>query len=448
MAVEWVLLGLAVVLVGANAVFVAAEFGLVTVDRARVDRAAEAGDRRARGVASALRSLSTQLSGAQLGITVTSLVVGYVAEPSLGRLLRGPLQAVGLGEAATPVAFTLAFVVATGVQMVFGELVPKNLAIARPWPIARVAAPLQRGFTTAAGPLIRVLNGSANATLRMVGVSPQEELASARSPQELAWTARHSGEQGTLDAETVRLVSRSLALGAKTAAEVMTPRRRVRTVAATAPVGEVVALSETTGHSRFPVVGHSADDPVGVVHLKQAVAVPEHEQPHQPVNTVMSPPVLVPESKDLDGLLSLLRRQGMQLAVVVDEYGGTSGVVTLEDLLEELVGEISDEHDPGGAPIRQRSDGVWTISGLARPDEVAELTGVALPEHGEYDTIGGLVQYSLGRIPTAGDVLTLALPDGSVVITVRRMDGFRVDRVDLQWQPADPANDTGQEEHA
>ncbi|MHA6798917.1 hemolysin family protein [Bounagaea algeriensis] len=446
MAVEWVLLGLAVVLVGANAVFVAAEFGLVTVDRARVDRAAEAGDRRARGVQAALRSLSTQLSGAQLGITVTSLVVGYVAEPSLGALLRGPLQTVGLGQAATPVAFTLAFLVATGVQMVFGELVPKNLAIARPWPIARVASPLQRGFTTAAGPLIRVLNGSANRVLRMVGVAPQEELASARSPQELAWTAKHSGEQGVLDAETVRLVSRSLALGAKTAAEVMTPRRRVRTVAAAAPAADVVAASETTGHSRFPVVGDSADDPVGVVHLKQAVAVPEHER-HQPVSTIMSRPVLVPESKDLDGLLALLRRQGMQLAIVVDEYGGTAGVVTLEDLLEELVGEISDEHDPAGMPVRQRPDGVWTVSGLARPDEVAELTGIALPEHGEYDTVGGLVQYSLGRIPTAGDVLTLPLSSGSVRVTVRRMDGFRVDRVDVQGQPADTGDGGGQEEH-
>ncbi len=429
---EWGLLVVAVLLVAANALFVAAEFSFVAVDRAAVESAAERGDRRSRGLLAALSSLSTQLSGAQLGITTTSLVVGYVAEPSLGALLRGPLELVGLGAAATPIAFTVAFVVATAFQMVFGELVPKNLAIARPLPIGRAVSGAQRGFTAAARPLILVLNGSANRVLRGLGVQPQEELASARSPTELASSVKRSGEHGTLDAATAGLVTRSIQFGTRTAGEVMTPRRRVRAVAQDAPVAEVVALARATGHSRFPVYGQGADDPVGLVHLKLAVGVPVEQRQQRRVREVMSPSVLVPESQDLDSLLALLRREGLQLAIVVDEYGGTAGVVTLEDLIEEIVGEISDEHDRIGAHLRRRRDGSWWLSGMLRPDEVAENTGIALPDSDEYDTVGGLINDELGRLPSTGDQVRLLAGEREVTLTVRRMDGFRVDRVDLR----------------
>ncbi|GAB3285912.1 hemolysin family protein [Parasphingorhabdus pacifica] len=445
--IEWVLLFVAVLLVAANALFVAAEFSLVTVDRATVEREAEAGGRRARGVLAALTSLSTQLSGAQLGITVTSLVVGFIAEPSLATILRGPLEGFGLGAAAAPVSFTMAFVAATVFQMVAGELVPKSLAIARPLGVAKSVSGAQRGFTTASKPLIRFLNGAANGLLRRVGVQPQEELASARSPYELASLVERSGERGTLDQQTARLLTRSIAFGEKTAAEVMTPRRRVRAVHPDTPGAEVVALARRTGHSRFPVFGEGVDDPVGIVHLKQAVSVPIDKRGQRTVAEVMSPSVLVPESVELDDLLALLRREGLQLAIVADEYGGTAGVVTLEDLVEEIVGEITDEHDRATSKAHRRDDGVWWLSGLLRPDEVAELTGIELPADHDYDTVGGLVNHELKRIPVEGDRVELSVGDRTLVLTVQRMDGFRVDRVELDVVESSSSDaDTGGQE--
>ncbi|AUS79011.1 HlyC/CorC family transporter [Actinoalloteichus sp. AHMU CJ021] len=428
---EWLLLGVVVLLVFLNALFVAAEFSLVTVDRATVEERAQRGDARSAGVLSALRTLSTQLSGAQLGITVTSLVAGYVAEPSLGALLVGPLDAVGLGAAASGVAFTLAFVLVTAFQMVLGELLPKNWAIARPLVVARAVAGAQRGFTALARPLLRVLNGSANALLRAVGVEPREELASARSAQELASLVQRSGEEGTLDSGTARLVTRSLEFGERTAGDVMTPRGRVRFVRADAPVSEVVSRARATGHSRFPVVVDDLDDLVGVVHLKHAVAVPVDRRAATEVRAVVSDALLVPETLPLDPLLVRLRGYGLQLGVVVDEFGGTAGVVTLEDVVEEIVGDISDEHDRPVSQARRLASGAWLLSGLLRPDEIAEITGTALPEHPDYDTVAGLVSHLLGRIPEVGDEARLALPGQEVVLTVRRRDALRVDLVEL-----------------
>jgi len=413
--IEGLLLLLAVVLVGVNALFVASEFSLVTVDRASVERAAETGDRRAAGVLAAVRSLSTQLSGAQLGITVTSLVVGFISEPSLAALLRGPLSAVGLSEAqVTGVSVTLAMFVATCFQMVFGELVPKNLAIARPLPVARAVAGAQLGFTTATGPLISFLNGTSNRLLRLMGIEPQEELRSARSPQELGSLVRRSAQQGSLPEPTAELVDRILDFGELTAADVMTPRFRV------------------TGHSRFPVLRGGVDSVVGIVHVKHALAVPEHERSARTVAEVMVEPLAVPGSKELDPLLRLLREQGLQMAVVIDEYGGTDGVVTLEDLVEELVGDITDEHDRVGAQAHRRSDGSWSLSGLLRLDEIADHTGVQLPEEDDYDTLGGYILDRLGRVPAIDDRLIEVAADGrEVQLTVEQLDGWRVDRVGL-----------------
>lgn len=429
---EWLLLSIALLLVAANALFVAAEFSLVTVDRATVAQGAERGDRRSRSVLVALSSLSTQLSSAQLGITATSLLVGYLAEPSLGSLLRYPFELVGLGAAAGPVAFTVAFVVATVFQMVMGELVPKNLAIAVPLGTARTIVGAQRGFTTVGWPLIVLLNGSANQVLRGLGLRPQEELASARSPKELVSLVERSDQHGTLDAPIARLVTRSFEFGTRTAGEVMTPRRRVRAVDSETSVADVVSLARNTGHSRFPVFDPGAEYPVGLVHLKHAVAVPIEQRQRRRAREVMVPSVVVPESTNLERLLTLLRREGLQLATVADEYGGTAGVVTLEDLIEEIVGEIRDEHDQISVPARQRNDGSWWLSGLLRPDEIADLTGVALPEHEEYDTLGGLINHELKRLPSQGDRVELVVGDHSVELTVQRMDGFRVDWVDLR----------------
>jgi CBS domain containing-hemolysin-like protein len=436
---EVVLLAVAVALIAANALFVAAEFSLVTVDRSTVERAAEAGDAPSRGVLAALQTLSTQLSGAQLGITVTSLAVGFLAEPSLASLLRGPLSAVGVsGPAATGTSILLALAIATGVQMVLGELVPKNLAIARPLPVARRVVGAQRGFTAATRPLLAFLNGSANRILRLMGIEPREELRSARSPQELTSLVERSAEHGTLPEPTANLLARSLQFGDKTAADVLTPRVRVQFLAADQPVAQVLAAAARTGHSRFPVTGSGVDDVVGMVHVKHAVAVPVAERTSRPIRDVMVAPVLVPSTVELDPLLSTLRDHGLQMAVVVDEYGGTDGVVTLEDLVEELVGDIADEHDRPGSHARRRRDGSWSLSGLLRPDEVRQLTGVALPDDGNYETLGGLVADRLGRLPETGDAVRLELAGGNVDLSVERMDGLRVDRVRLTGASRSP----------
>lgn len=298
---ELLLLLVGLLLVVACGAFVAAEFALVTVNRATVERAAAAGDRRAVGVLAALRKLSTQLSGAQLGITVTNLVIGFLAEPAVASLVEGPLRAAGVPEGAVPaIAVTIGLVLATAVTMIYGELVPKNLAIARPLETAGAVAGFQRGFTRATGPLIRFLNGTANRILRRFGVEPQEELASARSPEELTSLVRRSGQQGTLPVDTADLLERSLAFGEKCAADVRTPRTRVQVLGAEEPVENVLALARETGHSRFPVQRTGIDDVVGLVHVKHAVGVPAERRSAVPVAAVMVEPVLVPDTLELD----------------------------------------------------------------------------------------------------------------------------------------------------
>ena len=453
---EWLLLGISVVLVLACGVFGAAEYSFVAVDRAAVEKAATEGDKQAQGVRAALRSLSTQLSGAQVGVTLTNLVIGFLAEPAIAALLESPLTAVGVPAGAVPsIAVTLGLVIATVVTMIFGELVPKKLAIAAPFPIARRTQGFIRGFTKVMTWPIRLLNGSANALVRALGVEPQEELRSARSSDELASLANRSASEGTLDTETAHLVQRSVAFGPRTAGEIMTPRVQMACVDATDPVSEVIELSRSTGFSKFPVIKGTSDNVVGSIHVKQAVAVPRSERAHTLVREVMVDATVVPESLRLDPLLSLLRGEGFQIAIVSDEYGGTAGVVTLEDVVEEIVGDISDEHDRYRSRLRQRPDGSWIVSGLLRPDEVADATGLALPEDEDYDTVAGLLVRELGRIPKRGDQVAVPLPvvlpedddeepvQDSALLRVERMDGLRVDRISLRRLPADPGPHAG-----
>jgi CBS domain containing-hemolysin-like protein len=444
-AMEWLLLAISVGLVLACGVFGAAEYSFVAVDRAAVERAANEGDRQAQGVRTALRHLSTQLSGAQVGVTVTNLAIGFLAEPAIASLLEAPLRAVGVhGGAVAGVSVAIGLVLATVVTMIFGELVPKKMAIALPLPIARRTQGFIRGFTTLNTYPIKLLNGSANAVVRAVGVEPQEELRSARASDELASLATRSASEGTLDSETAHLVERSVAFGPRTAGEIMTPRVQMACVDATDPVSEVIELSGATGFSKFPVVKGSADNVVGSVHVKQAVAVPRSERSETLVREVMVDATVVPESLRLDPLLSLLRGEGFQMAIVSDEYGGTAGVVTLEDVVEEIVGDIADEHDRHGARLRQRPDGSWIVSGLLRPDEVGDATGLVLPEDEDYDTVAGLLVRELGRIPARGDQVQVPLPviipedddeepvHEHVLMRVERMDGLRVDRISLR----------------
>src|SRR4051794_11317106 len=276
---EWLLLLAAVVLTALTGFFVAAEFSLTTVDGGRAEEAAQAGDRRARTVVRALRTLSTQLSAAQLGITITTLVVGYLAEPALGRLLRGPLEAVGLPDGAlTGVSYGVALALATTLQMLLGELGPKNLAIANPLAVAAAVTPGMQAFTRVTGGVVRVLQRVANAIVRRLGIEPREELDSARGAEELAAVARRSAEEGDLSPVAARLLQRSLGLRSKYATDVMTPRTRLWALPADATAEEAIRAAVESGNSRFPVHGGDLDQVVGVVHVKHAVAVPEAER--------------------------------------------------------------------------------------------------------------------------------------------------------------------------
>ncbi|MBA2310000.1 MAG: HlyC/CorC family transporter [Pseudonocardiales bacterium] len=407
-----------------TALFVAAEFSLAALERGQVDAQVGAvGDRRAQRVQQAYRTLSLQLSGAQLGITITTLVTGYLAEPAIASLFRPGLEGLGLSPgAAGAVATTIALLLATTLSMVFGELVPKNLAIARPLETARKVAGMQLAFTRAFRWLIAGLNRAANAIVRLLGIEPAEELRSARSPQELGSLVRSSAMHGTLDSDTASLLDRSLRFTDRVAEDLMTPRVQVEALATDAAICDLVAASRRTGFSRFPVHGGDLDDIRGAVHVKQAFAVPVDEWSGTRVGALAQPIPTVPESLDGDALLTQLRRSPLQMAIVVDEYGGTAGIVTLEDLVEEIVGDVRDEHDRGEAPaVRKLGPDTWIVSGLLRIDEVAEATGFRVPP-GDYETLAGMVLAQLGRIPEVGDRLVV---DGWQ-LTVHRRDRNRI----------------------
>ena len=429
MLTEWLLVGLGVLLTAGTAVFVAAEFALVTLDPGLVDRdLAGQQDIRASSVRKALHQLSTQLSGAQVGITVTTILLGYTAQPALATLLTGPLDSTPLARgAATGLAAALSLIVINVFSMIFGELVPKNAALSSPLATARAVAPLQRGFTAALRPLILLLNGSANALLRRIGVEPREELSGGRSAQELVALVRRSAAAGTLDEGTAILLTNSIELDTLTAVDVMTDRTRMAVVRREDSAADVVARARATGHSRFPVIGDSHDDVLGLVHLRRAISVPYERRAEVPAPALMDPAPRVPETVTLGPLLVELREHGLQMAVVVDEYGGTSGVVTLEDVVEELVGDVADEHDPRRVGVHPLGDGVWSVPGLLRPDELTEQTGLVVPEEGAYETLGGLVMALLGRVPVVGDVVQVA----GVMLRVEAMGGRRVTRVRL-----------------
>ena len=423
---EWLLVGVGVLLTLGTALFVAAEFSLVALDRSRVSSAAASGDARARAVLPSLSRLATQLSAAQVGITLTTLALGYLATPSVGVLLAGPLTSLGApDDAVLAVSSLAALLIATLFSMLVGELVPQFLGISAPLRVAKVVAVPVRAFAVLFRPLIAVLNGSANALLRRMGVEPAEELSAARSAAELVSVARRSADAGLLEPDVAERMTRSLRFGDRTAADVMTPRVRCAAVERTAAAAEVVDLARRTGHSRFPVLGEDWDDVDGVVSVKKAVAVPRERRALVPASALMVPPTFVPETIGLHPLLLLLRRAGQQIAVVVDESGGTSGVVTLEDVVEELVGEVTDEHDRSAAATRRDSRGRWVVPGLWRPDEVRSRVGVRVPDRSAYETLGGFMMATLGRVPEIGDEVAIA----GWVLRVVALDGRRVERV-------------------
>jgi CBS domain containing-hemolysin-like protein len=415
-----------VLLTAGNAFFVAAEFSLVTVDRAEINELAELGDRKARTVRRALRALSFQLSGAQLGITISALLTGYIAQPAFDVILSGLGMSRTLNHA---VALTLA----TLLSMLFGELVPKNAALAKPMPLAlRTAGPL-RAFSRTFTWLINALQGSANWLVRRLGIEPQEELASARSPEELGLLAAISARAGALPSDTALVLQRTVRFGEKRAAEAMTPRVDVVGLTRSDTVAELISASIETGFTRFPVYEQTLDQVTGVVSITDALAVPPHRRATTSVNAVAREAVLVPESLDLDGVWELLRDNNADLAIVIDEYGGTDGVVTIEDLVEEMVGEIADEHDVSYTNVEieltSPSDArEHLVEGVLREDELREQTGFRLPE-GPYETLAGFLMSRLGHIPSVGETVREIGWEFTVVETDRhRVEQVRVVR--------------------
>ncbi|MET8829352.1 hemolysin family protein [Streptomyces sp. NPDC004610] len=423
---EVLLLLVAILLSLACGAFVAAEFSLTTVERGELERAVERGERGASSALKAVRNLTFQLSGAQLGITVTNLVVGMLAEPSIARLIAGPLRAIGIsGSAASSVALVLGTALSTVFLMVVGELVPKNWAISSPLAVAKTVATPQRWFTAMFRPFITHLNNTANRIVRRFGIEPAEELASARGPQELAALARHSAKEGALEADTAELFVRTLNLADLTAENVMTPRVQVVALEAQATCEDVANATRATGLSRFPVYRGSLDAVVGTAHIKDVLAVPAGQRPRTPVAELMREPLLVPESLTVDRLLDRLSGK-RTMAVVIDEYGGTAGVATLEDIVEEVVGEVRDEHDPQETPdlapagLDEEGHNLFSADGAARIDQLARV-GLRAPD-GPYETLAGLVATELGRIPESGDTVEVT--------------GWRLDVVDASGRRA------------
>ncbi|MEJ3403476.1 hemolysin family protein [Rathayibacter sp. YIM 133350] len=429
---EWIMLGIGIVLTVGTGFFVASEFALVNLDRADLEARRDRGETRLGMMIGALAHTSTHLSSAQLGITLTTLLTGFTMEPAISTLLAGPFTAWGIPSGVImPVATIIAVTIATLLSMILGELIPKNLALAVPLATARVVIPFQVVFTAVFKPAVLLLNGSANGLLRMVGVEPKEELSGARTAEELSSLVRRSASAGVLERDTATLLSRTLTFSDHTASDVMTPRPRLVSVQRTDSAAAVLDAAARSGHSRFPVIDEDIDDVVGIVHIKQAVAVPRARRADVPVSALQSEALRVPETMKLDTLLGELRGRGFQMAVVVDEYGGTAGVATLEDLVEELIGEVADEHDRSRAGIVRRPDGI-TFPGILRPDELRESTSLVVPEDGAYETVAGFVMAQLGRLPVVGDTVPI---DGGT-LAVARLEGRRIDR--LRFEPEAP----------
>ena len=422
-----------------TALFVASEFSLTALERSTIsDDVDRRGDRRSRAVERAHRTLSFQLSGAQLGITITTLITGYLAEPVLAQILDPVLKHLPLSAGVTSgITLALALIIATSLSMVLGELIPKNLAIAKPLSTARATSGLMTLFSTIFKPAINGLNGSANAIVRRLGVEPTEELGSARSAAELGALVRNSALRGALDPDTAVLVDRSLRFGELDADDLMTPRVRVESLEPVDTVRDLVSAASRTGHSRFLVAEEGdLDNLIGVVHVKQSFTVPPQAQATTSLRSMARPVTRVPSSLDGDALMERIRADGLEICVVVDEYGGTAGIVTSEDLIEEILGDVTDEHDDEESDVTRVGNG-YRCSGLLRTDEVYDAIGYRAPE-GPYETLGGQAMYLLGRIPQVGDIVDLPARDQADAdndietrwrAAVVAMDGRRVDQV-------------------
>lgn len=402
-----------VLLTASTGLFVAIEFALTGLEKSTVEKhVKQKGDKSAHAVQRDHQNLSFVLSGAQLGITITTLATGFLAEPVLAKFFTPALELVGLSaSASTAVALIIALVVATFLSMVFGELVPKNWAITDPLKVARFVVHPVKAFNTFFKWFITGMNKSANWIVRKLGIEPAEELASARSAQELTNLVRSSAESGGLDQTTAEVIKRSLKFGESTAEEFMTPRSTIEALKAGDTVDDLIALALKTGHSRFPVVEGDLDETIGMVHIKDAFSITRAERSTTTLRHLARRIPVVPASLDGDAVLNAVRSAGSQVVLIADEYGGTAGLVTIEDVVEEILGEVYDEHDDSEAERDFQQFGAsWEVSGLVRTDELQQHVGYVAPD-GPFETLGGLIMFSMARIPKVGDVTLLPLTE-------------------------------------
>ena len=329
-------------------------------------------------------------------MTVTSLVLGFIAEPTVAEVIDRVIPVHGVSVAVALLLVTVA-------TMVVGELIPKRIAIARPLQTLVRVGPALRVYATLLRPVIRVLNGAADWAVRRVGIEPREELRSVRTMEELELLIRSSGEQGTLEPEAFELLTRTIRFAHKTAADALVPRVDMEVLPRDATVADLVSASVDTGFSRFPVIGDDLDDIVGIAHVKDALRIAPERRDATPVTEVVIESLVVPEGIDLESLLTTMRERGTQMGVVADEHGGVAGIVTLEDLLEEIVGEIEDEHDQPAPPqVTSLPDGVHVLEGTTHLDDVYEAIGLRIPD-GPYETLAGFILEQLGHLPGPGE---------------------------------------------
>jgi CBS domain containing-hemolysin-like protein len=446
---DWLMLGIGLLLTLGTGIFVASEFSMLNLERNDLEARAERGEKGLSNSIRALKRTATHLSGAQLGITLTTMLTGFLVEPALSNLLFNSfppalktLSFWGDISVETELAFALVLTmfITTLISTLFGELVPKKLALTIPIAVNRFVVGFQLAFTWMFSWMIYILNAAGNGIVRSLGIEPKEELSSARTAEELSSLVRRSASLGALDAQTATLLTKTLALSQLVAADVMTPRTRMASLHKDDSVADVIDISIRTGYSRFPIIEDSSDDVVGVAHVKNAAAIPREKRAGVQVTAIMVEALRVPETMRLETLMVELRAKGLQLAIVVDEYGGVAGLTTLEDLVEELVGELVDEHDRAKAGVTRGANSSVLFPGMTRPDELVEMA-IKVPADGAYETVAGYLMSALGRIPSVGD--TVEIEDG--ILKVERMDGRRVDRVrfspTIQVEAEGPAND-------
>ena len=388
------------VLIALNGIFVAGEFSLVAVDAERVEVMAGEGHRRARTVKKLLSRLSFHLGGAQLGITVTSLLLGFLAEDTIGEFLR---YLPGFNLTSGPAQAGIAIAIAAVIQMVFGELAPKNIAISRPLGTGLWLGPILRVYGVISAPVTATFNGLANRLLRLCGIEPVEELRSLRSLEDLEHLVRASSAR-TIRADEARLITRTLQLSRKDAADALTPRTSMVGIEQSGTIADLVRITKDSGYSRFPVTGQDTDDIVGIVEVRDIFALPVEDRELRPLSEILRPAVIVPEHRELDGVLLDLEAAESRLAVVIDEHGGTAGLITREDILEELVGDIADEYDEPVRTTSETRDGRYVVDGRTSRGDIEEMIGLRLPR-GPYETVAGFLLEQFGSVPLVGEQL-------------------------------------------